>query len=68
MAKNVGGLDRIVRIVAGIGLMAAAMMSNSDFMMNYMVPVGIVGFVLFLTGVFKWCPAYTPFGINTGKK
>ncbi|MEQ1662401.1 MAG: DUF2892 domain-containing protein [Thiobacillus sp.] len=74
MAKNVGGIDRIVRAVLGVGLMASAgsltgidAIDNSDFIQNYMVPIGMIGFILFLTAIFKWCPAYLPFGINSNK-
>jgi hypothetical protein len=68
MAKNVGGIDRIIRAVAGLGLMGLAMSgSDSDFVMNYMVPIGAVGFILLLTAIFSWCPAYLPFGIHTNK-
>ena len=32
-----------------------------------MVPAGMLGFVLILTAIFGWCPAYLPFGIKTRK-
>ncbi len=66
MAKNVGGADRVIRLVAGAGLIAYAM-SNLPGAEDWMVPAGIVGFVLVLTGIFGWCPAYLPFGIKTCK-
>lgn len=67
MAKNVGGIDRIVRAVVGIGLIAWVMTSNSDFVTNYMVIIGAIGFVILLTAAFSWCPAYFPFNISTRK-
>ena len=67
MAKNVGGIDRIVRAVVGIGLIAWVMTSNSNFVTDYMVIIGLVGFVVLLTAVFSWCPAYLPFSISTKK-
>lgn len=66
MAKNVGGMDRVVRAVAGIGLIGYAM-SNLPGAEDWMVPAGVVGFVLLLTAIFAWCPAYLPFGIKTCK-
>ncbi len=66
MAKNVGGADRVIRAVAGIGLIGYAM-SNLPGAEDWMVPAGIVGFVLLLTAIFAWCPAYLPFGIRTCK-
>jgi hypothetical protein len=64
MAKNVGGMDRVVRAVVGGGLIYYAM-SNLPGAENMMVPAGMVGFILMLTAVFGWCPAYLPFGIKT---
>ncbi|MDP2029654.1 MAG: YgaP family membrane protein [Thiobacillus sp.] len=66
MAKNVGGMDRLIRAVVGGGLIYYAM-SNMPGSDTYMVPAGIVGFVLILTAIFGWCPAYLPFGIKTCK-
>ena len=66
MAKNMGGVDRLIRVAAGVGLMAYAM-SNLPGAEDWMVPAGIVGFVLLLTGIIGWCPAYLPFGLKTCK-
>jgi hypothetical protein len=66
MAKNVGGMDRVVRAVVGGGLIYYAM-SNLPGAENMMVPAGMVGFILILTAAFGWCPAYLPFGIKTSK-
>lgn len=66
MAKNVGGVDRIIRAVVGAGLIYYAM-SNLPGAGDWMVPAGMVGFVLILTAIFGWCPAYLPFGIKTCK-
>lgn len=66
MAKNMGGVDRLIRVAAGVGLMAYAM-SNLPGAEDWMVPAGIVGLVLLLTGIIGWCPAYLPFGIKTCK-
>jgi hypothetical protein len=66
MAKNVGGMDRVVRAAVGGGLIYYAM-SNLPGADAWMVPAGMVGFVLILTAIFGWCPAYLPFGIKTCK-
>ena len=66
MAKNVGGIDRVIRAVVGIALIAYAV-SNLPGAENWMVPAGIVGFILLLTAIFGFCPAYFPFGIKTCK-
>jgi hypothetical protein len=66
MAKNVGGVDRIIRAVAGGALIYYAM-SNLPGAEDLMVPAGVVGFIVLLTAIFGWCPAYLPFGIKTCK-
>jgi hypothetical protein len=58
MKANVGGFDRIARIVAGlilIGLAASGMVGVW----------GYIGVVPLVTGLFKFCPAYTLLGMNT---
>jgi hypothetical protein len=58
MAANVGGIDKIVRIVAGAGLIGATVAG--------LLPVwGYIGVVPLATGLTGWCPAYTLFGMNT---
>jgi len=58
MKFNVGGLDRILRIVAGLALIGLAATG--------MVGVwGWIGVVPLLTGTFKFCPAYGLLGMNT---
>jgi hypothetical protein len=59
MIKNVGGMDRVVRMLAGIALIALAATEQ----------VGlwgwIVGGVVLATGVFSFCGLYTLLGLNT---
>lgn len=59
MKINVGGVDRTVRIVAGLAIIAAGVAFKSWW--------GAVGALPLLTGVVRWCPAYLPFGISTSK-
>lgn len=66
MAKNMGGTDRIIRAVVGAGLIYYAM-SNLPGADSWMVPAGLVGFILILTAIFARCPAYMPFGVSTCK-
>lgn len=58
MIKNVGGLDRTIRIVAGLALIAAAATGTIGLW-------GWVGLVPLLTGATGWCPPYTLLGLNT---
>lgn len=58
MLKNVGGIDRILRIVAGLALMVLAATGQVG-------PWGWVGIVVLATGLFSFCGAYTLFGFST---
>lgn len=58
MQANVGSTDRAVRIVAGLGLIAAALF-------GVIGPWGWIGVMPLATGIFRFCPAYLPFGIRT---
>jgi hypothetical protein len=58
MKSNVGGIDRPLRIVAGLILIALAASGTVG-------PWGWIGIVPLATGLFKFCPLYTLLGINT---
>ena len=58
MTKNVGGIDRTVRILAGLLLIARAATGTVGWW-------GWLGIVLLATGLIGWCPPYAMFGINT---
>ena len=64
MQKNVGGMDRLIRAVVGIALIYYAM-SNLPGSDVWMVPAGMVGFILLLTAIFGWCLLYKILGIKT---
>ena len=57
MKANVGSLDRIVRIVLGCAILGAGYYFKNWF--------GLLGLVPILTGLFRFCPAYVPFGLRT---
>ena len=59
MKKNVGGFDKIFRIVAGLGLIAAGLYFQSWW--------GAVGLVPLFTAAIGWCPLYAPFGLSSHK-
>lgn len=58
MSKNVGGIDRGLRIVAGMVLIALAATGTIGVW-------GWIGVAPLATGLIGWCPAYLPFGIKT---
>ena len=58
MKINVGSTDRILRIIAGLALIALAATGTVGVW-------GYIGIVPLLTGIFKFCPAYTLLGMST---
>jgi len=57
MKPNVGGIDRIVRIIAGVAIVGAGFYFNSWW--------GLLGIGPLLTATFRFCPAYLPFGVSS---
>ena len=55
---NEGTIDRTIRVVIGIGVIAWGVMNN-----NWL---GAIGAVPLLTGAIGWCPLYAILGLNTG--
>jgi hypothetical protein len=60
MTQNVGGIDRILRIVAGLVLIGLAATGTVGWW-------GWLGVVPLATGAIGWCPPYALLGINTCK-
>lgn len=58
MKVNVGNIDRALRILAGVILITLA--ATGIF-----APWGWIGVAPLLTGIFKYCPAYSLFGISS---
>jgi Protein of unknown function (DUF2892) len=58
MTPNVGGIDKVLRIAAGAGLIGAAAM-------GVIGAWGFIGVVPLATGLMGWCPAYPLLGMNT---
>ena len=61
MTGNVGGIDRVLRILVGLGLLSLVFVGPQT-------PWGWIGVVPLLTGLTGWCPAYLPFGWSTKGK
>lgn len=58
MVKNVGTLDRVLRIVVGIVLIALVFVGPQT-------PLGWIGLVPLVTALIGWCPAYRLLGLRT---
>jgi hypothetical protein len=59
MFSNLGKIDRVVRLVAGVAVIALGLVFRNWF--------GLIGLVLLLTAGIGVCPLYLPFGISTRK-
>ena len=58
MTRNVGGLDRVIRIVAGLALVALAATGTLG-------PWAWLGLIVLATGVVGYCMPYQWLGLNT---
>ncbi|QIG55466.1 DUF2892 domain-containing protein [Altererythrobacter sp. BO-6] len=58
MSVNVGNMDRILRLVVGLALIAMVFVGPQT-------PWGWIGLVPLLTGLTRRCPAYSIFGLST---
>ena len=60
MKKNIHSIERIARIVVGLGLVACAFIGPQNQWF-------LLGLVPLATGLIGWCPPYAIFGISTCK-
>lgn len=60
MKQNVGGIDRIVRLIIGVALIAWGYLNQNWW--------GAIGVIPLFTAAIGWCPLYLPFGLSTRKK
>lgn len=58
---NVGGTDRVLRIVVGLALLSLVFVGPKTLW-------GLIGLIPLVTGLTRRCPAYSPFGISTLRK
>ena len=59
--KNVGTIDRVVRIVVGLALLAGFFL-NAEAAYRWLYLIGLVPLA---TGIFGSCAIYSLIGINT---
>lgn len=63
MKANVGGIDRTLRVIAGLAMLGLLYFGEGNLKW-----LGLVGVVLIATGLLRFCPLYPLFGINTCDK
>ena len=57
MNKNIGNLDKTIRLIVGILIIVAGFLNDSLF--------GAIGLIPIITALVNWCPLYTILKINT---
>ncbi|MFA5627093.1 MAG: DUF2892 domain-containing protein [Thiohalomonadaceae bacterium] len=60
MKSNIGTVDKVVRIVIGLAIIAWGIIASNWW--------GAIGIVPLATAFMGFCPVYTLLGLNTGKK
>ena len=61
MKANVGGADKVIRIIVGIVLISLVFVGPKT-------QWGWIGLIPLLTGLFSICPLYSIIGLSTCKK
>jgi hypothetical protein len=62
MEKNVGGMDRAIRIIAGLIILSLFFVVDEEY--RWWTLLGVVPL---LTGLAGWCPVYLPFALSSRK-
>ncbi len=60
MKKNIGNVERIIRIIAGVAILSLAFAGPQS-------PWAYLGIIPLATGLVGWCPLYTLLGFSTCK-
>ncbi len=63
MTKNVGGVERTIRLVIGIILLALGFLHVVTG--GLAIAAYVIGAIALITGLVQVCPAWSIFGINT---
>jgi hypothetical protein len=61
-ATNVGGIDRALRIIVGLALLAWFFMGQGEGALSWLKLIGVVPLA---TGLFGTCPVYSLLGLST---
>ena len=65
MKKNMGLLDKSIRVI--VGVIIAALYFTNVISGTWAIVAGVLAAVFFLTSAISFCPLYAPFGIKTCK-
>ena len=65
MKKNMGVVDRIVRLLLAAGIVA--LLAMKIVVGVWAVVLGVLALIFVVTAAIAFCPLYEPFGIKTFK-
>lgn len=67
MSPNLGMIDRALRFVLGIALMAVPMLTSLSLWESAIAKyaVMVIGAILIITSILRFCPLYRFFGVRT---
>lgn len=60
MKANVGSMDKVIRIIVGIGLLSLFFILEGN--MRFL---GLIGIVPIVTALMGWCPLYSIIGLSS---
>ncbi len=60
MKKNIASTERVIRVLAGLGIISMAIVGPHS-------PWAFLGIIPLATGLIGWCPPYALLGISTCK-
>jgi hypothetical protein len=61
MRRNVGGTERVVRVVVGVVLLALVVVGPKSWW-------GLIGVIPIVTALWGWCPIWSALGFSTHKE
>ena len=68
MKKNVGSMDRVIRLVGG-AIIAALLLTNTVSISSTLgIILTVAGVIFLFTGAVNWCAIYSLLGLSTSKK
>ena len=65
MGRNVGSVDKTIRLVVGIALLALAFLGLGGLSTTAGIVAAVVGVILLATGLLNFCPLFKIFGISS---
>lgn len=66
MKKNMGNLDRILRLV--VAVVIAILYFTNTISGTVAIVLGVLAIIFALTSTISFCPLYLPFGLSTRPK